>query len=351
MRLRTNKKQFDYAAIVFCVLIILCYLKWTQVEEKTEIVMPENVPTRSTNFEDIYSAQIEPNDGKNVFFTETGESTRATFLNARQACAVESAAIAYSDSTIYLLYSSQERLKSLHTSTPIFEVVMSYSNVRINHLNLTTLAAGSPFEEFLRSDKLQQSKHREVHTSDTLKWLLLWKFGGTYFDLDTIIRKQFDPFLFNFACKQNSHEVTSVVLNFESRQQGKYLLDYFVKMFIGKFNGDIHEIAGPVLTTQTVKNLCNVANIEDIKTTDCEEFHVLETDECIPIPWQDWRLLINEDTTSADDVMKKINEAFTVHLWGPFSNGETVKIDSNAPYAQLAREFCPKVAKAIIGNF
>lgn len=349
MRSRTSKKLIDYGSVAFCVLLIICYFRWNRVDEDTPPTEPTDYKSAaSTNFEDVSKAQIRPEDGKNVFFTETGESTENVELNARQACALESAAIAYPDSKIYLLYTSEERLNNLQKSSAFVYAVTSYSNVHINHLNLAQFAAGSPLEDLSKSEYLRNSSYRAIHTSDTLKWLLLWKFGGIYFDSDMIIRKRFSPGIYNFACKQTEGEVTSGVLGFESRPQGKYLLDIFIKVFLHDFNNYQHEVGGPIITSNAVRRLCD-AKIEDVGATDCQEFYVLESKYCYPIPWIDWGLLFGESPT--DETMQKLGEANTVHFWGTFSNAQSVNINSKAPYAQLAREFCPKVAAAITGSF
>lgn len=112
----------------------------------------------TSSFEDVTIALTKPEYGENVFFLETGESTVDVKLTPRQACAIESAALTNPHLKIFVFYSSRERLESLH-KTAEFEVIRSYPNVFIYHLNMLELALGSPLEEFFRSKRLQRSEY------------------------------------------------------------------------------------------------------------------------------------------------------------------------------------------------
>lgn len=98
-----------------------------------------------------------------------------------------------------MLFVSQVGFRNL-TTIPVLDALLSYPNINFNYLNLTQYAKGTPLEEFMMSGKLESSSYVISHTSDVLRYLSLWKFGGTYLDLDTVMLKvnfrKFNKFLF-----------------------------------------------------------------------------------------------------------------------------------------------------------
>jgi lactosylceramide 4-alpha-galactosyltransferase len=139
----------------------------------------------------ILGAKVQPQNGQNVFFVESSEDITNVRLSARQACSIESAALMNPHLNVFLVYYSKLRLNALE-KTPEIEALLSYPNVFINYLNIYELSTGSPMEDFVLSDKLSHSAFKVEHTSDALRLLVLWKFGGTYLDTDMIVRKQLE---------------------------------------------------------------------------------------------------------------------------------------------------------------
>jgi predicted aspartyl protease len=117
-----------------------------------------------TTFTNILTAKVQPKNGKNIFFIETSDSIYDVNLNARQCCAIESAALMNPDLHIFILFASQKRLKKLKITLQI-NAILSYHNVHINYLNVTEISAGSPMEDFIKSDKLSESDFRIPHSS------------------------------------------------------------------------------------------------------------------------------------------------------------------------------------------
>ena len=54
------------------------------------------------------------------------------------------------------------------------------SQVNMFTLDPDTFSRASPLEGFFSSESLASTPHRTVHTSDALRYLLLYKFGGFY---------------------------------------------------------------------------------------------------------------------------------------------------------------------------
>ena len=86
------------------------------------------------------------------------------------------------DHNIYVLFTSDVGFRNT-SKLPIVDALLSYPNVHINHLNLTKYARNTPLEDWIKNDKLFRSHYVVIHTSDVLRLLSLYKYGGTYLDM------------------------------------------------------------------------------------------------------------------------------------------------------------------------
>lgn len=89
------------------------------------------------------------------------------------------------DYNVFVLFTSQVGFRNL-SSLPLIDALLSYQNVHINFLNLTKYAQDTPLEGWLKKGELFRSKYVNSHTSDVLRYLSLYKYGGTYLDLGNI---------------------------------------------------------------------------------------------------------------------------------------------------------------------
>lgn len=286
-------------------------------------------------------------ESENIFFVETGESTRKVTLTPRQACSIESAALKNPLSRVSLLYTTRRRFQKLQETAAV-TAIRSYSNVNINYINTIQLATGSPMEDFYKSNKLATSKFKISHASDALRLLLLWKFGGTYLDTDMIVRKQLNSIPPNFACPESDETMNGAILNFDLKQ-GRNLSEIFIQAFLKNFDGKIYAQNGPELITKVVKTLFNVNKISDINVTEQHGFHVLKKEVCYPVHHYQWQDLMTEDNT--EEVMAKVNDSLVIHFWNQFTKKVQLKTSSKAPYILLGFEFCPKVMASCNGFF
>ena len=176
----------------------------------------------------ILDTNTKPIGGKNIFFLETSYSSDGIVkLNARQACAIESAAKANPSHQIFVLFASPVGFRNA-TPLPLVELILSYNNVHLNYLNITQYAEKTPLEEWIKKGDLFKSKYINAHTSDVLRYLTLWKYGGTYLDLDVVVRKPLDSIPSNYAGAENSKTINCAVLNLD-RQFGFLFADMCLK--------------------------------------------------------------------------------------------------------------------------
>lgn len=82
------------------------------------------------------------------------------------------------DYNIFVLFTANVGFKN-KTSLPIIDAVLSYPNVEFNYLNLMEYANNTPLSEWIKTDILNRSSFVTSHTSDVLRYLSLWRYGGT----------------------------------------------------------------------------------------------------------------------------------------------------------------------------
>lgn len=234
-------------------------------------------------------------------------------------------------------------------SSPAVRSVLSYSNVFFNKLDLVEFSRETPLQEFIRSGKLQNAKFVVSHTSDVLRLLMLWKYGGTYLDGDMIVQKPLDSVLPNYACDETCNALNGAILNLDQSESGHGLAEIFMKDLAARFNGSDWGCNGPMLFTRVLQKLCKTNETQKmIEMKTCEGFHVLPSNFCYAIPGLSWEKFFNE--TFADDVLKLTNESLVVHLWNNMSKKSLLRVNSTAAYVQLAKRYCPKVM-ASCGEF
>merc|ERR1719282_386565 len=118
-----------------------------------------------------------------VIMVET--SGRRT-LFPRQACAIESA-VRRSGLPVHLFMLASELDLGDNTTCQLVRARVT-SQVNIFTLDPDTFSQHTPLEGFFSPDNLlANGPHKIIHTSDALRYLLLYKFGGFYLDLDYIV--------------------------------------------------------------------------------------------------------------------------------------------------------------------
>ncbi|KOB69440.1 putative Lactosylceramide 4-alpha-galactosyltransferase [Operophtera brumata] len=133
-----------------------------------------------------------------IFFHET--SCRGG-LNSRQACSIESAARAHPGRTIYVLFSAP--INKISLEDIIMELLKKFSNIKFRRVHLVEYAKGTPLELLVEGGALNRTRWPISHTSDVLRFLTLYKWGGVYLDLDTVVAKSLDGLPKNWAAREN----------------------------------------------------------------------------------------------------------------------------------------------------
>jgi lactosylceramide 4-alpha-galactosyltransferase len=136
---------------------------------------------------------------------------------------------------VFVLFTSQVGFRN-QSALPIIDALLSYPNVHFNYLNLTQYAEHTPLENWMKSGALFQSSFVNSHTSDILRYLSLWKYSGTYLDLDIVMLKPLSTLKPNYAGAESKNFVAAGIINLE-HASGHKIADLCVKDLLANFNG------------------------------------------------------------------------------------------------------------------
>lgn len=141
---------------------------------------------QDNNFNSLLELNPDEVTKHSIFFVETScNHKNGINLNLRQGCAIESAANLNPRSKVFVLFVAS----SFINKSDVINRLTAYKNVHLRHIHFVNYAYKTPLQEFVTSNKIFTSQWSVSHTSDLLRFLTLWKFGGTYLDLDVILMK------------------------------------------------------------------------------------------------------------------------------------------------------------------
>ncbi|KDR09060.1 hypothetical protein L798_00746, partial [Zootermopsis nevadensis] len=289
---------------------------------------------------------MEPVRGKkNIIFLETMCSIQPNeiddtglLLTKRQACSIESAAKINSDASVHLLYTCSMN-GGIKTSPEYVKRLFKYPNIKIWKLDIPEFLSGTPLQDWNFKEYLETSNWPVEHSSDILRYVSLLKYGGTYLDLDVVIRKSLEKLGTNYLGKESSDSLSTCVLNFASEGIGRNVSEMCVNEILNNFWGESWNHNGPDLVTRVLKKLCGVETVEEMNPDRCSGLKVLPEINFAPFSYPQWKSLFS--STDVYEIMNQMNSSFGVHVWNKLSKDENINLLSTQPYGLLALQFCP----------
>lgn len=323
------RKTFLFSTALFIIVVCLLHNNRFSVKFKSK-------HDDFMKYENIFEARLQPRRARNIFFVESSDSVT---LSARQCCAIESAATANPDLEVFVVFTSEERLNSLNETAEV-QALFAYPNVHLNFIDIEEFSKNSPLEDFVRRGRLKKSSHQATHTSDVVRLLLLWKYGGTYLDLDVIVRRDINTVASNFACPVTETYLNPSILNLDlidGKNIAELLMEYTSQYFDGSDASN-----GQLLLTEAANQLCNTTSTSEMTfKDDCRGFHVLHRPMCFAVNSYNWEWLVQEDF--ANDTLMRVVGSLVVHFWNQKTKNIELRKDSKAAYVQLAHQHCPRV--------
>lgn len=113
----------------------------------------------------------------------------------------------------------------------------------MRNINLWTYSKDTPLYDWFRHDKIFHSQYLNSHVSDLLRYLSLYKFGGTYLDLDVVVQQNFNDIPSNYAGAESENFVAAGAINFDYNGIGHEIAELCVRyclMFMSIFYRFFH---------------------------------------------------------------------------------------------------------------
>ncbi|XP_037960942.1 lactosylceramide 4-alpha-galactosyltransferase [Teleopsis dalmanni] len=335
-----------------------CYIN-SEMPEMVAYTDPSVGNTVPQLLEDVLIAELKPKPGRSIFFHETSCRQLAkplnthinlVELNARQACAIESAALHNPNLDVFVLFASPTYQTNQTLHHPVIKALLSYPNIFLRNLNMWTYAANTPIHEWFLDGELFKSKYVISHISDFLRFLTLYRWGGTYLDMDIIMLQTIEDIAPNFSGAESDRFIAAGVINFAPDGFGHDIAAKCLHDFQTKFDGNDWGNNGPGVITRVMQSICSTENMDLLVNdrTRCLGFNVFSREAFYAIPWVDWEAFFDE--TCLEDVEARTQQSYVLHFWNKHSKGKLVKVGSNAPYAKFAELNCPK-AYAAAGEY
>jgi len=110
-------------------------------------------------------------------------------------CAIESVAKYHTNTRVIMTLVSRYVAKS----DRVEKLLQTYPNLELRHVSLDSLfSENSPIHSLWTSGRVQNSMWPISHTSDIVRFMLLYKYGGTWLDTDVIrkLHEMVNGFLF-----------------------------------------------------------------------------------------------------------------------------------------------------------
>lgn len=298
-------------------------------------------------FDDVLTSlakQPSANDD-NIFFHETQCQHGEARLNFRQACSIESAARMNPQHQVYVLFASptgfaRDPLLPLPAN---FRPLANYANIHLRNLDVWRYVVQTPAERWLWQRDLFNSSFPIAHMADLLRLVSLFRYGGTYMDMDFIVRKPFGPLAANYAGEESVGFANTAVLNFAASGAGHQIVAKILSEFVRTFNGTEWSFNGPLLLRRVLKRICENRDAEERQQ--CAIFKVLPRNAFNELYYAQWQNFFEPQRTAK--TLKRIGDSVAVHFWNSLSSMTPVRVGQGSTYEVLAKEYCPTVFAAL----
>lgn len=116
--------------------------------------------------------------------------------------------------------------------SPVIQALETFPNIYFRNVYIPYLVAETPVEKWFNTGNLFTSKKKyfKEHVSDFLRFLLIYQFGGTYFDMDFIVQKNLDSLRPNFLGDEDGNQIGSAVVNFQHNGIGHEMASIILQL-------------------------------------------------------------------------------------------------------------------------
>ncbi|XP_023179866.2 lactosylceramide 4-alpha-galactosyltransferase-like [Drosophila hydei] len=315
-----------------------------------ELFQSEFASNRSV-IEDILYSDSQPPPGHSIFFHETSctypnSHFHIMNLTARQACAIESAALNNPNLQVFTLFSCPTYRPLFGRQKLLVDAIESYKNVNFRHLSVRNYAKGTPIEEWVRKGDLLSSSYPMQHKSDLLRLISLYRFGGIYLDLDVVVLRSLEKLPLNYVGAHDNTTLGNAVISLAPDGMGHEVAELFLQRYQKHFNGKSYVQNGPALVTEVLKKFCGNSLIKAMQDgrESCKGFRIFNSTAFYSIPWPEWTHFT--EPKYLEETMARTKDSFLIHIWNKASSVGRVEVGSNSAYEKYAEKHCPRTYAA-----
>ncbi|XP_075973927.1 lactosylceramide 4-alpha-galactosyltransferase-like [Anticarsia gemmatalis] len=332
-----RKKPLVIVALIFVVIVFmntsmapdLYFLAWSY----------DNITCHYV-YEDDALPPIDENFAPPPTSIHFHETSCKGWLNSRQACAIESAARAHPNWQINVFFAGPVTEEMLNSGN--MHTLKKFKNIQFLRIHLKEYAKGTPLESLVNDGALNRTRWRISHTSDFLRYLSLYKWGGVYLDLDVVIAKSFDSLVPNWAARESEETIAAGALRFSNDALGRLVAEAALRDLKENYRGDTWSHNGPGVITRVLYKMCNTNVISEMSSSTCQGFGVYGPELFYPVVWELAHFYFL-------DMELPVKDPYSYHVW----NKITAKavIGKHSVYARLARQYCPTIYYTHGDNF
>ncbi|KAH8392858.1 hypothetical protein KR215_004646 [Drosophila sulfurigaster] len=362
------------ALILLLLLSILLTFRWRTDAQLCFMETPEAQQQQPVNtpkiLDDVLVTEPLPTPGRSIFFHETSchrpkrkrprpgqKSAEMQYnmlqLTARQACAIESAALHNPNFQIFVLFagptyhyfgnsSNGSGSGSSQRYQPLIDAILSYRNVQLRQLNLWRFASGTPVENWLYDGPLFRSSFLSSHISDFLRYLTLYRYGGLHLDMDVVMLRSIEDLPPNYTGAESNIHLAAGVMNLAPNGFGHEIAVSCLQDFMHNFNGKDVGNNGAGVITRVAQKLCGTKDVSVMldNRKRCLSFKVFERNAFYAVPWKRWRHFFEPQLL--EQTLAHTKDSIVVNLWNKHSKQQVIKVGSSTAYGKYAEQHCPR---------
>ena len=186
---------------------------------------------------------------------------------------------------------------------PLNSVVENYENVYVLHIDMDKLFIGSPLESFYQSGVLENSTFLSAHTSNIIRILAVWKYGGKYFDLDIVTIRNLTR-INNYVIQEANFTDNNVANGAFAFQKHAKVGDLMLELLNENFITHEWTANGPIIITKAMRNYTGSETTTGMNKSNLKEIVMLKYETLFRINYVE--LLLYFDESRSDESMARI---------------------------------------------
>lgn len=221
-----------------------------------------------------------------IFFVQTSDNED---LLSRHACSIESAARLHPTGLIFVFM----RSRWINRNTNVWIHLQAYSNIYFVHFNEQDIYSGTTLARLNQNERRQFIRYFTIsHMSDFIRTVLLYKYGGIYFDLDVIPLRTFERFS-NTVGLESIDGVNVAVLAMEKQHLVLDIqMDLQIKSVNSPFQAFCWSCVGPSALSDALKHICDEHMLHIHAKDRCHQIDIQPSYVFYPIHYQVRDLLL-----------------------------------------------------------